>query len=774
MDLIERLKMEPLSDRERQVLRLLAEGLTNREIADKLFISYETVKWHNKQIYSKLGVNNRTQAVAKSREHNLLEDHIVPSAPIKARPKHNLPVQITSFVGREDEIAEVQQLIERVRLLTLTGPGGIGKTRLAVWAVKERIDSFRDGVFFVNLAPISQPELLGDTIMGALGLKEIAGQSNNVTLTKYLEDKEILLLLDNFEQIIEVAPQVGEWLLAAPDLKILVTSREPLRVYGEQEYPVPPLSLPDLANSKLTEGIANNEAVLLFEQRARAVKLDFELTSENARWVAEVCVRLDGLPLAIELAAARVKLFSPRVLLDQMGERFAILTGGPRDLPTRQQTLWNTIDWSYQLLAEGEKMLLARLSVFQGGRTIEAVRDVCAQDLPIDVLDGLESLLNKSLLRQVDGPEGEPRFIMLETIHAFARDRLEEMGETTVLRRRHAAYFTALCERSKEHIRAGPSQMRWLRRLEAEHGNLRTALEWSFWEGEVELGLRMVITLDDFWYRQGHYQEGEQWVKRALEHSDDAPMEIRAGVFDAAGLIAWYLYDRETGKRMHRKALMLYRDFGDQCQIGWALIKLGFHSIGQARGYEQAVAHCEEGVALLQEAGDLAGVAQGLNVLGELTRLQGDHRRAERVYNQALDIARQIGDRLREAMQLANLGFIAQSEGGTERALKLIRQALEVSLKIEHEPFVVYSLAALAGPLGDQGGLEAAARLIGAVEKLFNEGGFAPQPGDVPVFEGNKNAVREKMGPAEFEAAYARGREMSLADAVAFAMSLET
>ena len=396
---------------------------------------------------------------------------------------NNLPLQPTPLVGREREVAEIADRArsEEVRLLTLTGPGGTGKTRLALQVAADLLEEFKDGVFFVILATITDPELVASTIAGPLGIKESGDQPLEESLKAYLRDRNLLLVLDNFEQVLEGAPLVGEFLGACPKLKILATSRIPLRLYGEQEYPVPPLALPDPGVLPPLEILTQYEAVRLFVERARTVKPDFTVTNESAPAVAEICARLDGLPLAIELAAARVRLLPPQKMLQRLGNRMKLLKGGARDLPTRQQTLRGAIDWSHDLLEE-EKILFRRLSVFAGGRTLEAIEEICDPEGALDALEGLESLLEKSLLRQEEGPGGEPRFVMLETIHEYAREKLQASGEAEEIKRLHAEYFLALAKEAEPEL-VGPDQVEWMDRLATEHDNMRAALSWALGKG---------------------------------------------------------------------------------------------------------------------------------------------------------------------------------------------------------------------------------------------------------------------------------------------------
>jgi len=428
------------------------------------------------------------------------------------RRASNLPAQPTALIGREREVAAVCQLLRRadVRLLTLSGPGGVGKTRLALQVAAEMLDEFAHGASFVALAPISDPGLVVSTIVQTLGLREVSGQPLLDMLKAYLHPKQRLLLLDNFEQLLAAAPLLADLLTACPQLKLLVTSRAVLHLSGEQAFPVPPLTLPELqqlppAEADLVTSVSQYEAVRLFIARAQAVKPDFQVTTANAPAVAEICYRLDGLPLAIELAAAWVRLFPPQALLARLSSPLTLLTGGGRDLPERQQTLRQTLDWSYNLLDAGEQILFARLGVFAGGCTLEAAEAVCkwAGDLSVEVLDGLASLMDKSLLQQEEGRDGEPRFTMLETIREYAREQLERSGELDNVQQQHAAYYLALAEQAAD-------------RLAIEHDNFRAALQWGL-EHDADAGLHLAGTLPVYWQRRGDLTEGRSWLQALLD-----------------------------------------------------------------------------------------------------------------------------------------------------------------------------------------------------------------------------------------------------------------
>ncbi len=480
-----------LSAREREILFLLSQGTADKEVARQLHLSLNTVKWHNRQIYAKLGVTNRTQAVAQAEKLGLLGEEGVLSRPGVSRVPNNLPAPVSSFVGRTKEMEEIDHLLQDHRLVTLTGPGGVGKTRLALeiassWLTAGR---FPDGIYFVELAPISDPARVGEAVLEAVGLKLEVGQTAKEKLVLFLKEKDLLLLLDNFEHLLEGAPLVAALLRESPDLQVLATSREALHLSGEQTFLVPSLEI--------------DPSRELFLQRAREVRPDFELTIEELPIIDRICARLDRLPLAIELAAARMNIFTLDSLQENLGECFQVLSEGPQDAPQRHRTLWETIDWSFQLLEPDERTLFRRLAVFQGSRTIDAVQEICCFDLTLDALEGLASLLVKNLIRQEEGLDGEPRFYLLETLHEYARERLQESSEEQEIQHRHAVYFSELVSQAKYPSRGGPEQGYWLRRLEAEHDNLRAMHEWASAGVEVELGLRVVGSLDYFWLRSG-------------------------------------------------------------------------------------------------------------------------------------------------------------------------------------------------------------------------------------------------------------------------------
>jgi predicted ATPase/class 3 adenylate cyclase len=744
--------------------------------------------------------------------------------------RNNLPIQPTPLIGREKEVAEVCKLLLRpeVRLLTLTGAGGTGKTRLALQVAAELTEDFEKGVFFVSLAPISDPELVVPAVAGALGVKETGGQPLLESLKDYLREKRMLLLVDNFEHLLEAAPVVSELLSAAPYLKVLATSRIPLKLYGEHEYLVPPLELPDLKCPPPVERPTQYEAVRLFVERAQAAKADFSFTNDNALAVAEICHRLDGLPLAIELAAARIKLLTPQAMLtrlsDRLSDRLKLLTGGARDLPERQRTLRSTIDWSYGLLEEGEKVLFARLSVFAGGRTLAAMEAICDAegDLPGGVLDGVSVLVDENLLRQEEGVGGEPRFVMLETIHEYAREKLQESGQTEDLRRRHARYFLAKAEEAEPEL-MGAEQAEWLKRLELELDNLRLALSWEQEQDEAELGLRLGAALWRFWIMSGRYGEGRKRLEAALAADNEAPLLVRAKATHVAGflaagegallrsqphldealtlyrrsgsaegiamtlatlgLLASYRGDLERAKKLRKESFDRYRKLGDPWQFPGSLrafaadqyIRLlrGLAVDLEAEGnFTRGVALREEGLALSRKWGDSALVAVNLLGMGNLALDQHNPERAVQHLEEGLALARKVYTGYVPGL-LGALGDALLAQGDNERALTVYKESIAVLRKTGQGPSlsgVLEGMASLAAASEDD---VRAARLWGAGETALQIVGATLTPADLALYEPYLDAARSRLGEVAWEEALTEGRNMALEEVIEYALEEE-
>jgi predicted ATPase/class 3 adenylate cyclase len=735
--------------------------------------------------------------------------------------RNNLPLQPTPLIGREKEIAEVCERLSHpeIRLLTLTGAGGTGKTRLALQAAAELTQEFEDGVYFVSLAATRDPQFVVPTMAATLGVKEAGGQPLLESLEDYLGEKRMLLLADNFEQILEAAPVVTELLSTAPNLKVLATSRIPLRLYGEHEYSVPPLALPDPERLPSVERLTHYEAVRLFVERAQAVKADFSVTNENAPAVAEICYRLDGLPLAIELAAARIKLLSPQKMLERLGNRLKLLTGGARDLPERQRTLRSTIEWSYGLLGEGEKVLFAKLSVFAGGRTLEAIEAICdAEDyLPIDVLDGLSSLVDESLLKQEEGVGGEPRFVMLETIHEFAREKLRESEESEDIRRLHAEYFLALAEEAEPAVE-GPQQPVWLERLEEEHDNMRSALSWSLGQGQdAEPALRMGAALGEFWYLRGYFGEGRRWLEDALAKSSPAPTAARARALQRVSWLAFLQGDLDRAKEASEEGLglegvELFRTAGGDSTAAELQRLLGI-VVGAQGELERETELLEESLTLSQEAGNLRGMAASLFILGSAWRQQGDLERATQLLEEALTMFRETGDQVLIASVLTHLGFtflfqgdleratatsekaaamlreqkhtsyladalntlgwVALLRGDSERARALYAESIQAQREIGAKVTAPENLQGLACVAAARREAERAARLFGASEALPEAMGAPLEPGEMALQEPYLAAARSQVDETSWQEAWAEGRAMTLEEAIAYALEEE-
>jgi predicted ATPase/class 3 adenylate cyclase len=737
--------------------------------------------------------------------------------PLRTLETHtnNLPLQATPLIGREQEVEAVCGLLRssETRLLTLLGPGGTGKTRVGLQVAAELVDDFEDGVFFVPIAAITDPTLVAPTIARVLGLSEGGAQPPEELLEGYLRDRQTLLLLDNLEQVLESASVVDRLLSTAANLKILATSRIPLGLYGEYEFPVPPLSLPDPESLPPLEHLPEYEAVRLFVERARAVKPDFSLTEENAPAVVEICARLDGLPLAIELAAARIKLLPPQVLLDRLGNRLKILTGGARNLPERQRTLRNAIEWSYGLLDEGEKMLFGRLGVFSSGATLEAMEAVCDAegDLPTDAFEGASSLLDKSLLRQEEGAGGEPRFVMLETIHEFANVMLEDSGEAEAVRRARAEYFLALAEEA-EPMLWGAEDATWLDRLDREHDNMRAVLSWAIEHEEATLALRVGGALRWFWYMEGYYGEGRRWLEAALDKDwGAAAADARARALEGVGWLAAGQGDLDRAEAAAKEGLKLSTEAGLGDVVAADLQNVLGEAVARQRGdYERAAELLTEGVALHRKAGDIRGVAWSLGNLANVSSDRGNYEQAKELYEEGLALSRRLGgaellgaylislgyESLLEGeperaialneeaaelfrkrgrrgglhQALGNLGWATLLRGDYERAETLHKQSLRVSQDLGDKLVASESVEGLACTAGAQGEAERSAILFGAAEGLREAEGYQQAPRDRSLREPYLAAAHVEVGEAAWSAAWEKGRSMQFEDAVVYAL----
>jgi predicted ATPase/class 3 adenylate cyclase len=727
--------------------------------------------------------------------------------------RNNLPAQPTPLVGRERELEEVLALLRssHVRLLTFTGPGGTGKTRLGLQAAAELTDEFEDGVFFVALAAIADPTLVAPAITRTLGLSESSNQPAVELLEGYLRDRQVLLVLDNFEQVLESAPLLDALLSAASGLKVLATSRIALRLYGEHEFPVPPLSLPDTASLPPVERLTRYEAVRLFVDRARAIRPDFSLTEENAPAVIEICSRLDGLPLAIELAAARIKLLPPQAMLSRLGNRLKLLTGGARNLPERQRTLRNAIAWSYEMLDEGEETLFARLAVFSGGSTLDAVEAVCDPrgDLPVDALEGVSSLLDKSLLRQEEGQGAEPRFMMLETIREFALEKFEDSSDAEAIKRAHVEYFLALAEQAEPKL-WGPEDAAWLDRLTREHDNMRAALSRALEFESAEPALRLAGALRWFWNMGGYYGEGRTWLEAALAKEGWTSAPARVKVLEGVGWLANQQGDLDRAEATAEEGLKLSAEAG----LGKVVAADFQNVLGYAathRGeYKRAAELLEEGLALHREAGDTRGVAWSLGNLANVSSNRGNYERAKDLYEEGLALSRGLGgaellgaylislgdeyllegnlaratELNEEAAQLYrkrgrmgllqialdNLGWAALIRGDHQKAEALHEESLVLCRELGDKLIGLESIEGLACVAGAEGAAERAARLLGAAEALREAAGYQQATRTRALREPYFTVARARTGEKAWTAAWEEGRSMNFEEAIAYAL----
>lgn len=682
-----------------------------------------------------------------------------------SRRAHTLPSQLTSFVGREDEIARAKALLGGTRLLTLTGPGGSGKTRLALATASEEQGNFAEGVQFVSLAAVTDPTYVIPTITAGLGIRPAADRPSIDGLADALSDRTRLLVLDNFEQVVSAAPLVTSLLSQCHGLKVIVTSRVALHVGGEQIMPVLPLALPETGHGFILAEVAQSPAVRLFAERASAVDLTFRITDNNAHAVAEVCRRVDGLPLAIELAAARVGVFSPRELADRMERRLPALAHGPRDAPRRQQTISNAIAWSYDLLDEEQRHLFESLSIFSGGWTLDAAEAI-ANEKNTDILESLAALIDHSLVQVSMQPDGSTRYGMLETIREFGRERLAQRGEGNAFAR-HAAYFTNLAERAD---RAGntPEQVIWLRRLATEIHNLRVALAWSL-DHDPVVTLRLAGALGMFWMTQALMREGGDWIESALARGPSAPLSIRAKALRRAGDLACWQGEYRLAASKLEDALSIFREIGDEAGIGITLFGLArtAHFSGD---FEPALSLYEQTIQLQEKLGNWYAVAGATGNRGMMYSRQGDLERGQRQVETALRLCREHDYPMQVAIWARDLGeLFLRHNGDQSRARELIFEALQIDaesspLRIP-ENLEVVALLALGERQPDR-----AARLHGAAHRLRTLTGFPRTWEECQDFEADVAAIRSALGPEAFDAAWKAGKAMTVEEAIAEAL----
>jgi predicted ATPase/class 3 adenylate cyclase/Tfp pilus assembly protein PilF len=729
-----------------------------------------------------------------------------PLRSIDSRP-NNLPRQLTAFIGRQREIGEAKRIVAQSPLLTLTGPGGVGKTRLAIEVAGDLLDEYEDGVWFVDLGPVSDPGFVGHTIATSLGIMDIAGQPILDTVIDHLRRRHVLLVLDNCEHLLDAAARAVDALLrACPHLRVVATSREGFAIPGEAVFPVPSLTAPDEAHAG-TDDLGQYEAVRLFSERAAAAQPGFRVTDRNARAVAQICRRLDGVPLALELAAARVRALPVEQIAARLDDRFRLLTGSSRITVPRHQTLRQTIDWSHDLLADDERIVFRRLASFAGGCTLEAAEAVCAGD-PVDeygVLDALSRLVDKSLV-VADTDAEEARYRQLETIRQYGRDRLLEAGEGEVTLRRHRDWYLGFAGRAAPEFFRGVESAQWLERLDREHDNLRAALQWSTDEpGESMAALRLAAGLWRFWEIRGHIAEGRSWLERALAQTDGEVSPLRADAFTGAGILAFMQGDHAAAHGFHEQSLELHRRVGDYMGIAFAANNLanaallsgdyaaarrlyepglawarsqankrplGFALVNMAEAValdgepELAREQYEEGIATFRSLGDRWGEAFALDSFGTMLGRQGSHAESERLHGEALRISRELRDQRGEARALTHLGDQAARTEDRGRAKQLYRQSFEIRHALGDRAGMASALEKLATVVASDEA-HSAAVLLGSAEAV-RDSIRAPVPPTVrEEYETCRRTVRALLGETAFEDARAQGRRLSPAAALA-------
>jgi predicted ATPase/transcriptional regulator with XRE-family HTH domain/Tfp pilus assembly protein PilF len=710
-------------------------------------------------------------AAAKRRSAPLLRVASDPDAP-------DLPVPLTPFVGRVDEVAAVCALLQRddVRLLTLTGAGGVGKTRLALHVAQEISDSFADSARFVDLAAIREPSLVMATIAQTFGLREMGGRPLAERLAALLRDKQVLLLLDNFEQVAPAAPQVVALLAACPRLTVLVTSRSVLHVSGERAFPVPPLALPDPDQSQSVAQVAAAEAVRLFVDRAQAASPHFELDAANAPTVAAICRRLDGLPLAIALAAARVGHLPLTLLLERLERRLPMLTGGPRDQPDRLRTMRDAIAWSHDLLTSDEQRLFRRLGVFSGGFTLVAAESLnrereeskSREEAGESVLDGLASLVDGSLVWQ-DTHGDTPRYQMLGMIREYGFELLAASGEAETVRRRHADWCLTLAELSNDAL-PGPDQRLWLERTEVEHDNFRETLAWLLEQGDTEAAQRLTAVLYRFWYVRGYLSEGRTWAERALAGNRSTPTAVRARALLAAGWLAWAQGDYAQAVERVQGSLRVFRELDHASGVAEALYVLGM--IAKDRDdYAQATALLMEALGLFRVLGATPWVGFVLNALGIVAYEQGQIEQATVLFTEALAQFRKVGETHGTTYALTNLGKMALAANEINQAAVYYQESLALRHKHGDQMSVAGCLRGLALIAAAVGKFEEATSLLGAAEVLRERIGL-PQPRYHERFEQTVNDCRAALGEEELITLWQDGRQMPLESAVDLAIGV--
>ena len=813
--------IEPLNHREIEILGLISEGLSNREIAQKLFLSINTVKWYNKQIFSKLGVNSRTQATSLARQSSLLESPATFLGRDEIRPQHNLPLQLTSFLGREQEIDRIKRLfspttqkasidpVKGVQLVTLTGPGGVGKTRLAIQTTLDLVGKYPDGIWLIDFAPLSDPLLVPQTVADTLGLSESRAPLTLTNLITYLRPKRILLLFDNCEHLIDACAHLSAAILqTCPGVSILATSREPLGIAGEISFLVDPLPVPDPDISLPPDKLADYEAVSLFIERARVVLPEFSMTTGNSSAVVDVCRRLDGLPLAIELAAARVKMLTVMEIAARLDDSIHLLGHANRTALPRAQTLQACIDWSYTLLSAEERRLLNRLAVFVGGWTLEAAEEVCAQGQikSSDVFSLLAQLVEKSLVVVDRRQFNKVRYRFLETIYRFALEKLHASGEITTLKDMHLAYFLKIAEK-RASILPERDRIEWTNRIDAEHDNLRAALEWSLTDRvDSSLCFRLSRQLGEFWQWRDFLEEGRGLFEKILVRPGLTELtRERADLLYRNAWLAFHQGDEQAVRSFLEQSKAIYEKLGPQGMPGESDVLNSLatteYKFGEAR---IAVEHARKALKIVEKidhpegvffSNYMMGISLGrlgehelawkyletalllsqsigryysdlLHDMGELAVRQGDYEKGKAYLERSLRLAEDAKDKWVMGMALGTLGWADLDQGEYKQARKYLGRSLSIRQEIGDNSGLAWCLEKLAKLAFLTGVLEKPARILGVAAALRREVNSPINSADKSDYDALLSSLRDRLGLEAFQSAWDAGLMIPLDETI--------